>query len=60
MSSIQVWPPETVRTTGWQACIISRLEFYYLEEKMLEKYGIPENSIHRDYRIVKATRTVDH
>lgn len=33
--------------------IISKREFLALEKQLLEKYGIPENSIYRDYRIVK-------
>lgn len=33
--------------------IISKREFLSLEKQLLEKYGIPENSIYRDYRIVK-------
>ena len=33
--------------------LISKREFLALEKQFLEKYGIPENSIYRDYRIVK-------
>ena len=33
--------------------IIDKREFLALEKQLLEKYGIPENSIYRDYRIVK-------
>ena len=35
------------------ACIISKREFLVLEKQLLEKYGIQENSIYMDYRIVK-------
>jgi len=37
--------------------IISRQEFMVLEKQMLEKYGRPENSIYRDYRIVKVSHS---
>ena len=37
--------------------LISKQEFLNLEKQMLEKYGIPENSIYRDYRIVKVQHT---
>ena len=33
--------------------LISKREFLALEKQFLQKYGIPENSIYRDYRIVK-------
>lgn len=37
--------------------IISKQEFFDLEKQLLEKYGLPENSIYRDYRIVKVPHT---
>lgn len=37
--------------------IISKQEFMDLEKQMLEKYGLPENSIYRDYRIVKVSHS---
>ena len=37
--------------------IISKQEFMDIEKQMLEKYGLPENSIYRDYRIVKVQHT---
>ena len=37
--------------------IISKQEFFDLEKQLLEKYGLPENSIYRDYRIVKVTHS---
>jgi len=33
--------------------IISKQEFFDLEKQLLAKYDLPENSIYRDYRIVK-------
>jgi hypothetical protein len=33
--------------------LISKREFLAIEKQLLEKYGIPENSIYRDYRFVK-------
>ena len=33
--------------------LISKREFVALEKQLVEKFGIPENSIYRDYRIVK-------
>ncbi len=37
--------------------IISKQEFFDLEKQLLAKYGLPENSIYRDYRIVKVTHS---
>lgn len=37
--------------------LISKQELLNLEKQMLKKYGIPENSIYRDYRIVKLQHT---
>ena len=37
--------------------IISKQEFFDLEKQLMEKYGLPENSIYRDYRIVKVTHS---
>lgn len=37
--------------------IISKQEFFDLEKQLLEKYGLPENSIYRDYRIIKVTHS---
>ena len=39
--------------------IISEAEFLFLEKQLLEKYGLPENSIYRDYRIVKTHHSSD-
>ena len=33
--------------------LISKREFVALEKQLVEKFGIPENSIYRDYRIIK-------
>ena len=33
--------------------IINKREFFDLEKRLLKKYALPENSIYRDYRIVK-------
>lgn len=33
--------------------IINKCEFFDLEKQLLVKYGLPKNSIYRDYRIVK-------
>ena len=37
--------------------IINKREFFDLEKQLLAKYGLPENSIYRDYRIVKVQHT---
>lgn len=37
--------------------IISRQEFMALDKQILEKYNLPENSIYRDYRIVKVSHS---